>query len=287
MRLLKALQESMRFSSTEQAVVSYLLEHPKEVEALSSKELAERTFTSSATISRLCQKLQFKGYMEFKLKFVSEVNRVSPEHERITGQPLSESDNPEEIIRKISILEIEAIEETRNEMSLGKLKKIVDWMQNAGTVDMYAYDANYSSCRLACNQLQQIGVRATMNFESNGQLVQALASNPHHLAFIVSRTGENRRLINVAKVLKKRKTPLVVFSTERYSTLSRMADEFCYVANTELFLYLGSIVFATGLKYYFDVLFGLLLSRDFDKHKVFYDSYESISRGPDDPSRLW
>lgn len=287
MRLLKALQESVRFSSTEQAIVSYLLEHPKEIEGLSSKELAERTYTSSATISRLCQKLNFKGYMEFKLKFVSEVNRVSPETEKITGQPLSDQNKPEEILRIISALEMEAIDETRNEMSLGKLKKIVDMMQEAGTLDMYAYDANYSTCRLACNQLQQIGVRVAMNYESNSQLVQALASNSRHLAFIVSRTGENRRLLNVARELKRRRTPLVVFSTERYSTLSRMADEFCYVANSEFFLHLGSIVFATGLKYYFDVLFSLLLSRDFEKHKRFYDSYEAISRGPDDPNRLW
>ncbi|MCI6087005.1 MurR/RpiR family transcriptional regulator [Selenomonas sp.] len=76
MRLLKAMHESERFSSTEQTIVDYILAHPAEIAELTTRELAEKTFASPAAVFRLCQKLGLKGYNEFKLKFISEVNRI-------------------------------------------------------------------------------------------------------------------------------------------------------------------------------------------------------------------
>ena len=82
MRLLKAMHETERFSSTEQNIVDYILAHPAEIADLTTRELAEKTVTSPAAVFRLCQKLGLKGYNEFKLKFISEVNRVGG-HDRV------------------------------------------------------------------------------------------------------------------------------------------------------------------------------------------------------------
>ena len=40
MRLLKAMQEAERFSSTEQSVIDYMLKNPTEIASLSIRELA-------------------------------------------------------------------------------------------------------------------------------------------------------------------------------------------------------------------------------------------------------
>jgi DNA-binding MurR/RpiR family transcriptional regulator len=76
MRLLRKMQEQERFSPSEQNMINYILSHKRELAELSIRDLAQRTYSSPAGIFRLCQKLGLKGYNEFKLRFISEVNRT-------------------------------------------------------------------------------------------------------------------------------------------------------------------------------------------------------------------
>ena len=77
MKLLDILKIKENFSPTEQVIIDYVLEHYQDVASLSARDLAEKTYTSSAAVVRLLQKIGLKGYAEFKIKFTSEVMRVS------------------------------------------------------------------------------------------------------------------------------------------------------------------------------------------------------------------
>ncbi len=72
MKLLKMMQEKEKFSPTEWLIVKYLLENYRELPELSARQLAEKTYTSSAAVVRFCQKLGLKGYAEFKVRFLAE-----------------------------------------------------------------------------------------------------------------------------------------------------------------------------------------------------------------------
>ncbi len=287
MRLLKAMHENERFSSTEQVVIKYILGHPKEIVDLSIRELAERTFTSSAAIFRLCQKLNLKGYNEFKIKFISEVNRVSPEECVIIERPITDKDSPEAIVRKMAALEVEAIEETKNEVDMKQLLRVADWLAKAKIIDIYAYDQNHSLAQMAAYNLLQIKRIVIVNSAMNSQYMQALNSDETHVAVIISRTGENKRLIEVAKILKQKKVKIILLGTAKNSTLAELADELLYVANSVEYLDLGGMIFSVGVRYYQDVLFSLLLSRNYQGLEKFYDSFEDVFGRLGDKWRLW
>lgn len=101
MRLLKALHETERFSTTELPIVQYLLEHSRDIAHMTIRDLADKTFSSPASIFRLCQKLNMKGYNEFKIKFISETNRVSLEHRRSTHRPINQTIPPPRLCAKL------------------------------------------------------------------------------------------------------------------------------------------------------------------------------------------
>ena len=61
MRLLKAMHETKRFSPTEQSIIDYVLANPADVAKLTTRDLAEKTFSSPAAVFRLCQKLGLTG----------------------------------------------------------------------------------------------------------------------------------------------------------------------------------------------------------------------------------
>lgn len=287
MRLLKEMQEQERFSQTESGIIQYIMEHPREIPDLSIRDLSERTYTSPAAIFRLCQKLKLKGYTEFKIKLISEMARVNPGEGRIVRRPITDKDRPDDVIRKMAALEIEAIEETRNEIDLMQLERVVDWLDEAKDIDFYAFDANYCIAQLAAYNLWQIKKHPVVSFAMNSQLAQALNSDKEHVAIILSRSGENRRLIAIAKILKKRGVKTILFTVKKGSTLSHFADEFMYVANTADYLDMGGFIFSAGVKYYLDTLFGLLLARHYDEMTAFYDSFEDVLGRMDDPHRLW
>ena len=287
MRLLKAMQEGERFSSTEETIVEYILSHPAQIAEMTTRELAEKTYTSPAAIFRLCQKLGLKGYNEFKIKFTSEINRTLPCGAHIMRRPITDKDSTSDIVRKLAQLEIEAIEETKNEMDLTQMERIAELLDKADIIDIYAYDQNFSLAQMAVYNFLQVKKTAVAHNSLNSQLSAALLSDKSHLAIIISRSGLNQRLIRTARILKKQGIKTILLSVNRETKLACLCDEFLYVANTLDYLDLGGNIFSVGVRYYFDVLVSLLLSRHFTEVESFYKEFENYLGHADDDDRLW
>lgn len=286
-RLLKAMQEGERFSSTEENIVEYILAHPAQISEMTTRELAEKTYTSPAAIFRLCQKLGLKGYNEFKIKFTSEVNRTLPCGAHIMHRPITDKDSTSDIIRMLAQLEIEAIEETKNEMDAAQMERIANILDKAAIIDIYAYDQNYSLAQMAVYNFLQVKKTAVAHNSLNSQLCAALVTDSSHAAIIISRSGINQRLIRTAKILKKRKVKTILLSVNRETELAGLCDEFLYVANTLEYLDMGGNIFSVGARYYFDVMVSMLLSRHFKDVESFYTEFEDYLGHPEDKNRLW
>lgn len=50
-----------------------------------------------------------------------------------------------------------------------------------------------------------------------------------HIAVIISHTGENERLAEIVKMLRRSGTKVIVISSVREGIVSRQADEFCVI----------------------------------------------------------
>ena len=71
--LIRAKQYLPTASGAEQGALRYLLEHSEEIPQLSVKELSQRSFSSAATIVRLCRKLGFEGYRDLQKQLLFEI----------------------------------------------------------------------------------------------------------------------------------------------------------------------------------------------------------------------
>lgn len=63
-----AFQEKL--SEGEKTLAAYILAHGMEIAKYSTRSLAEVTYTSPPTVLRLCKKLGFTGFDDFKQNFV-------------------------------------------------------------------------------------------------------------------------------------------------------------------------------------------------------------------------
>ena len=76
MSVLIKLREHKSLSNSESEVRDYILKNSKSVITMSTQELASKSFTSPATVIRLCQRLGLKGFSELKIMIASELKSL-------------------------------------------------------------------------------------------------------------------------------------------------------------------------------------------------------------------
>ena len=295
MRLLKTLSEREKFSAVEQNIIKYILDNPKEIVNMSIRELANKTFTSSAAIFRLCQKCGLKGYTEFKIKFISEVNRTSDfENDELEKpirdlhRPINGKDDVKSVVRRMAFLQIEAIEETKNEINYKQLERVADMMNAAGQIVFFGFDLNYYISQYTVYHLVRTGKPAVVYETVNNQVAKAVMFKKEDVAILISRTGENKNLIRISQVLKRKGAKIILLSASRDTSLDKLCDEFIYIANVIDYLSMGGVIFSVGCRYILDVLFGILFSKNYKSVEKFVGEFETVNgKSVHDPNRLW
>ena len=274
---LNELKQMNKLTSTEQGIVNYILTYPEELEKISSRQLAELTYTSPATVVRICQKLGFSGYSEFKIKYLQEVNQTPMMDQINRTNPITSEDSLHRIVNKVAALEITAIEQTKKGIDLDQLNRVSELLNQATCIDFYAFDNNLHLAKNACSHFLYAGKQAIIHDSSNAQFMQAFASVEGHVAIIISRTGENPMLYRIATILCEKKIPLLVLTESRHSSLAKISTEHLYLYNVHRFTDMGTILFQTSVQYLFDLLFAILFSRNFENSVKQNEMYEEIN----------
>ena len=256
--LIAKLSDKKIFSSTEQVIADYILKNFREVANLSTRQLAKETFTSSAAIVRFSQKLGFSGYTDFKSKFLSEMlDSIGEPQNRF----ISEKDSISDIVEKVVTIEIAALKESYDKIKINPFVRAANYLSQADYIDIYAMNMNLNLARMASESFIVAGKYCSVPISTAEQYLQAYKVPKNHLAVLISRTGENGFLINIAKILNEQKVPIILITATGNTTLEKLSQVVFETATTDKMEELGPRVFLTGAKYVIDVLFGILIAR--------------------------
>lgn len=260
MNLIKELQEQQDFSDSERTIATYLLQHSRLLPSMTTRQLARETYTSSAAIVRFCQKLGFGGYTEFRVEFLAQMMKYL---EQPYGVELSvtNQDSVHSILDKVTRLEIDALQETYQMLDAKEFVRAFAILQKTQHIDFYAMDNNLDIADMAASSFIMANKCSTVHTAMTMQYLQATGAPKEHVGFFISRTGENRMLIDIAHLLKLRGNPFLLITANQESTLASLADVVFPVASVKSMEELGPRVFLMGAKYVTDVLFAVLMTR--------------------------
>lgn len=274
MIILKELKNFINGTSSELDIKNYILEHPEDIERMSARELGKATFTSAASVTRFCRKLGYKGYPEFRFKFISEI-KFSTTKTKENIELLGE-ENVVTIVRKVTEVQKRAIEETSEGISFEKLKRVAENIHKAETVDFYAFDVNYYLTQYGSSQYFHARKKTNTYTATNMQAINALMSDEKHFAIFISHTGENGKLVEIAKILKEKKTKFLVITANKDSTLVSLADDFLFASAPKSFQEFLFPTFFSSAKYLLDILWGLEFAMEYDKNIALNKIYDKI-----------
>lgn len=274
MSIIQRMKACENLTEREVDIRHYILEHPEQIEEMSSRELGHATYTSAASVTRFCQKIGVKGFPEFKLKFVQELKNGSIEEQDMAAVTISERENAVTMVRKITRVQAQAVEETNRELSYSQLVRVGRLIAEAASVDFYVYDMNVYLAEYGCSLFFHAGKVANVHSAINIQGLHASMPADGHVAILISHTGQNERLAEIGRMLRKSGTKVIVISSVKDGIVSKQADEFLFAAGMEKVEEFWSSKFFASGKYLLDILYGMEFSRRYEQNIALNKRYE-------------
>lgn len=230
--LLYLREQRATFSSTERSIADFLLENPERVMELGIHELAEQTFSSPSSIIRMCHRIGYKGYKDFRRAVTYElaIRKKSKEEEK---KEITYSDSMEDIIEKITYKNIISLEDTKNLLEAETLEKCLELVRDCRTVLLYGMGASLCAARDAYLKFLRLNKPCVVNDDWHSQYLQARNSTSQDLGIVFSYSGETYEVIECMKAMKENNTPIIAITRCVASPVAELADYKLYTAANE------------------------------------------------------
>lgn len=230
--LLSLRERSQSFSPTERSIAECILADPQLVVDMSVHDLARHTFTSPSTIVRLCIHTGYSGYKEFR-KAVAYDLALREQSRQIERQEIAQSDSLEEIIEKITDLNIISLRETKELMDPGVLRSCVALLRRSKTVHLFGLGASFCAAKDAYQKFLRLNKLSVLNEDWHSQLLQARNARREDMALVFSYSGATVEVIECMKALRENRTPIVAITRCVQSPVSQLADYNLYTSAAE------------------------------------------------------
>lgn len=264
--LLEKLKEKKEFTNHEKDLAGYILEHLDKVPEMSAGELAKAAFTSKATVVRLSQKLGLSGYQEFRIKLVSEISQKKRIDDLLANEPVTEASTYDDIIKTLPVLYDKAVTNTRISLDKNSMIRIMNTLRTVDCIDIYGVGIAYHLAQAAAFKFETLGIESSAYESINAHYLSA-RRNKKGIAFMISFTGANRSVIQMARYLRETtKSRVVGIVGPHNEEIRQWCHEIVEVPNRDSILSLDVVSSFSGINYVMDIFFSMLLSECYEEH---------------------
>lgn len=214
------------FTGALQRVAESVLNDPSAAARATIVELAERSGTSPATVTRFCRALGFEGYSDLRIGLASETGRGA----RIAGwtvdigREIQPTDPLDRVLDQIMAADTQAMHDTAALLDLGQVERAADAIAAARRVDIYGA----SGSALVGNEMQfslhRIGVAAWAWSDVHNGLASAALLRPGDVAIGISHSGQTTETIEMVAEAGSHGALTVVLTSFPRSPLADVAD---------------------------------------------------------------
>lgn len=257
MKLLEKIKDKEQFTYSENIIVDYLLKHKNELLSLSISELAKKTYTSNATIIRLCRKLGFDGYKTMKAVLLNELEAEKYIVKDIDySVPFHNNESTYDIFNSLFSLYRESINFIQSNLDEKEIEKIVECIIQSKRMFIYAVGDAKITAQAFINKMIKINYFPILATENQEELHIAKQMKSEDCALFMTYSAKQPYLqecINIARnnnvpcimitansrtpVLKKCKYHIIVPDYEREDKIATFYSQLA-------FLYILSLIYS-------------------------------------------
>ncbi len=267
--LIERLRSRRGFSDSEEKVADYLLAHGSQISQLSISRLAELCYTSPATVTRLCRKLGTSGYTEFRILLSAEFAKLEDTSHVDVNLPFGAEESIRDVAQRIANLQRAGIEEAHAAFDYDRLRSVVRHLADSDVVNVYTMGNSLPAAMDFKIKLVRLGRQVNVEQDSSILPGYAMAAGRRSFNLLISQSGRTLRILECARVLRKKGRYCVAVTSDASSELAGLCDAVLLTQTGESDLYSMKIeTFASFMAthYILDCLYSWLFQTDYERN---------------------
>lgn len=265
----------LQYNDTRRTIGEFVLNEKMNLHHMSMSEIAQKTYTSKATLVRFAKTIGFSGWREFTTAFMEEALYEQKNQAKVDPNfPFQENDANETVAKNIGALQSDSISDTLNILDEKMLDKAVDILLNAKTITFFCISPYIYLAELFRRKMLTIGTRIEIANPLEASLTTQLLTEKD-CALLISYSGNNEALEPISHInaLKKRGVKIIGLTSGGQNYMSKNVDCVLTMSSRER-LYSKISNFATEESVYLllNILFACYFKHNYQlnsDHKIF------------------
>lgn len=231
-------QRYRELSETNKKIADFILSEPHVFLRLSGHEVAERTGTSPASVTRFARSINYQGLEELKLSIASEQG----EHlNRSVTSVFKEEDSTSELRDKVGNLITHSIEDLTYCLDMDELSRAIELTKKSETIYLLGIGASSLTTYNLYHKFNRSGKKAVFNFDAHMNMEFMNYSTENDVVIAVSYSGLSKEVLIACKIAKKNKTPIIFISRNTSEKIKQICDVLLQVPDNEHLVRVGAI----------------------------------------------
>lgn len=265
------LSEKMKqtdFSNAESALVAYILDKGTAIEPMTIKEIAEANYVHPSTLIRVAKKLGYQGWLELRTEFLAEQTYLQTYFDDVDANfPFQSNEGLMTIANKIASLERTTIDDTLSLLNHDGLQKAKQLLLNASQIKIFGSNANLLISQDFALKMRRIQRNVVTSQTMGEDAYEAFNSQPDTCAILISYTGENNFILQIARILRKQQVSFIALTSIGENTLASLSHATLRMTTRErLYSKIANFTINSSICYLLDVLYSCIFAEDYQKN---------------------
>ncbi len=206
-------------TKAEQKVAQLVLQDPEYMMFASVTDVSERVSVGETTVIRVCRKLGFRGYQEFKLAIAQHLSTPAQE---VQG-PIHASDTLDTAIQKIATYNLQTLQDTANLLSSTQVQEVAKLVREARHVYIIGVGSSGITALDLRYRLMRIGIHAVSENDAHLMAMLCSLATQEDVVIGISASGSTKDVIEALTIAKNNNVPIVCITNHARSPITHLA----------------------------------------------------------------
>ncbi|MER6523649.1 MurR/RpiR family transcriptional regulator [Streptomyces sp. NPDC001508] len=208
-----------------QRVAEQILADPAGAALATIVDLAERSSTSTATVTRFCRAFDFGGYAGLRVALATETGRADQARWDLDiGREILPADPLDRVLGIVASAAGRAVQETAAQLDLDALDRLTGALAQARRVEVLGIGSSATAASELVFRLQRIGVVCWARCDVHSALTNASLLAPGDVAIGLSHSGRTHEVVEVITEAASHGATTAAVTSFSQSPLAEAAD---------------------------------------------------------------
>lgn len=208
--------------AAEKKVADFILSDPETAAHLVINEIAEKANVSIPSVTRLARKLGYSSFMDFRVALANSGTGIAYDK----YEPILSTDSDEQLIKKLMVGHIRAIEATLESLDHVKLAELAQKLNDCRRIVWFAVDNSCMLVSAVSELLSRMGMDSIVVKPSCVMANFAKKLGNDDVAFAVTRTGKTLHTLEGLRIAKNNGASTALMTNLANSPGEKLADYF-------------------------------------------------------------